>query len=255
MKDTAQQKSGFDKAFEALTVWSRALADYPGFTEWKRESIAIVMSHGDPLPDQSESDFSFPEQMAAQHEAITAFLHLHTTWQAIADTEFYFRRYPFRGLPVGMDTHLRYICEMYFSRIYEFSERLKKSLNAINDVVATGINVGGLVKHFTKEFREEIKARNQIHHHSRFEERTIDRIALEGLMAEADPPNRDRGWRTEQRLTYRKASQAWANRAKRRSEVVKQYVDAVGELMVRECTFLTEPTFLNGHVPKQQETD
>jgi hypothetical protein len=243
-----QKQDGFDQARKNITTWIAFLRDLPGFHEWKKRTISVTMCIGDPWFDRMDKppeEFAFPPLVAKQHEAIMAFLSLYTTWQALADTEFYFRRYPFDGLPVSMDTHLRYTCETYFSRIYEFKERLKKALNAINEVIPRKVDAGSLIRQFNNDFDQEIRERNQIHHHDRFDDIVIDRIGLEGMMAQV--ADGDRGWKSEQRITYRKATKEWADRARRRSSRVREYLSAVGEIVTRECKFLTDPIAIDAH--------
>lgn len=76
----------------------------------------------------------------------------------MADCEYYYRRFPFYNLPVSKDAHIRYMCEMFFNRIYEFSERMKRCLNAANVVIAPKkLNVGSVVKSFARDFKTELK--------------------------------------------------------------------------------------------------
>lgn len=238
-------KDDFGKAMDMIAVWLAAIKDYPGFHEWKIRQLSATMSSGDPwtaVPEKQPTIFMFPPHIDKQHDAVMAFLNLATTWQALTDTQFYFRRYPFQNMPISMDTHLRYNCEMYFSRIYEFSERLKKCLNAFSEVLPKKVDAGAIVKQFAREFRDEIKERNSIHHDESFEELTIRRIMLEGLLASNEAHGLGgRGWKVEQRRSYRKASKEWADRAVKRSARARDYLNAVSRFVTEECTFLTDP--------------
>ena len=211
-------KDDFGKALDKIGLWTKTISDYPGFSEWKVRSIGAAMSYGDPAaPKKHSVDFVFPADLEKQHDAVMAFLDLATTWQALADTQFYFRRYPFHDMPISMETHLRYTCETYFSRVYEFSERLKKCLNALNEVLPTKTDAGAVIKQFGKEFRDEIRERNLIHHHTSFDELTIRRIYLEGILVSGK--GIEAGSRkAEQRRIYRKISKEWSHRAAKRSE-------------------------------------
>lgn len=243
-------KDSFDLASEKTAIWIATLQDFPGFARWKAQSVAATMSHDDERWNDVASPanhFVFPPHIEKQHDAIVSFYGLHSTWQAMADTEFYFRRYPFSDLPVSMDTHLRYTCEAYFSRVYEFSERLKKCLPALNKVAARQINVGALVKEFGRDFRDEIKARNLVHHHYRFDDVVLDRIMIEGMMAMTPGAGGDRGWKSEQRRTYRKASLEWASRARKRSARVRVYLNAVADFVIQDCLFLADPLTIDLH--------
>ncbi len=240
----SSNRSAFDEAFEAILKWIDALKDYPGFKEWKTKQLAATLNYGDPMfmhVDNTVEMFEFPPHILKQHDAVTAFFALHTSWQAIADTEFYFRRYPFRNLPISMDTHLRYTCESYFSRIYEFSERMKRCLNALNEVISGKIDVGRIIKAFAAEFKQELKERNLIHHQNNFKEIMIEKIMLTGLMAIGDKKWGDRGWKAEQRSTYRLASQEWAARVRKRSSRARVYLNAISVVVIEQCNFLSEP--------------
>lgn len=237
-------KDGFEQALDATTPWINSLLDFPGFREWKNRSLLATMSYGEPWFKGTSGDFVFPSHIVRQHAVITAYYAMHSTWRALADTEFYFRRFPFNGMPIDMDTHLRYTCENYFARFYEFKERMKACLNAINSVIApVRLDVGAVMKQYEKIFRTELKQRNLIHHHYRFDEITLDRIGFEGLMAYAKHPAEE--WRSLQRTTYRRVSREWAQRAKRRSSDVRSFLSVVGNALVEHCEFLSKPVVVD----------
>jgi hypothetical protein len=77
--------------------------------------------------------------------------------------------------------HLSNVCELYFSRIYQFKERLKHLVDAVDVLVPKhGIQFGPFIKQFAKEFDREIRERNQIHHFQRFADLDIERVYLTG---------------------------------------------------------------------------
>jgi hypothetical protein len=96
-------------------------AAYP--REWQQKKIAAAMARaeGFPLPDALE-DFVFADPIAQEHAAIESYFDLTGSLYALRECEYYFRRYPFRGLPVSKHIYLRNMCEMYFNRFYEFRE-------------------------------------------------------------------------------------------------------------------------------------
>jgi len=153
------EKDEFSAVFDDVIRWIEQLTAYPGFMEWKRESIAETLRHGvglvpggQPLPS-----FGFPDEIVEQHRFITSFLSLQSTWQAMVHTEYYFRRFPFKDLPISRHDHLRYTCENFFGRIYEFQERLRVCLNALLAVSDSKIDVGRIIKNCKKEFQNELK--------------------------------------------------------------------------------------------------
>jgi hypothetical protein len=244
------EKDPYSQIADAMIPWIDGIRAYPGFMEWKRRSIRHIMDYGEAVGFEEETPpdagFYFPPHLEKQHDAMTAFLNLGASYHAMAATQFYFRRYPFKDFPVSREDHLRYTCEAFFSRVYEFSERLKRSLNALNVVIPGELNVGAIVKDFAKEFRHELKARNQIHHHERFDEMQISKVGLLETMARGDKiEGRSRGWDVETRIAYRAASGEWAERAKRRSDRAKLYLNAVSQAFLDHAHWLKEPVVVD----------
>lgn len=232
-------KSKHLELMDAIGIWTQALDGYPGFREWQRKKVGAALSLVEGVPlynDKSPQEFQFTDEIGRQHEAIVSYLSLFSSFYALQQCEFYFRRYPFTGFPVSKADHLRNICEMYFNRFYEFRERLKRCLNAVDRTAECRINTGGILKQFSKEFSLELKARNHIHHHDRFDDATIEGIGLAHIMGRLDDVGPS--WRNEARRSYRRFSAEWAARVKRRSERVEAYVQAVAEAMLTMCPYL-----------------
>lgn len=232
-----------EQILDAMVPWMDGIRAYPGFSDWKRKAIARIIDYGERTSIEekkpSEKEFKFPPDIERQHAAMMSYLSLSVTHNAMAATEFYFRRYPFQSLPVTREEHLRYTCETFFSRIYEFSERMKRCLNNLNEVIDGQVNVGGIIKEFATDFKQELIARNQIHHHERFDEIQLNKVGwLENVANSDKRQDKDRGWMTETRIAYRRASLEWAARAKRRSERAGIYLDAVAKAYLDYATFL-----------------
>lgn len=244
MKDTAPTKNlngslASNKLHRAIAAWLPCLDELPGWREFKRKSMASTMFHDDIIPAEPVgSDYKFPPDIELQHSAIMSYYALMACARALGDVEYYFRRFPFHGLPVTHHDHLRYICEMYFSRFYEFESRLKVCLNAI-DAATTGerLAIGRVIKEFKKEFDQELRARNSIHHHMQFEDMAIDRLMLTGNLT--DDPVRGEMWTRQHKEYYRKATKEWAARASRMGARLDTYVEGVAEVMLHACMFLT----------------
>lgn len=239
-------ESALNRLMNAMLPWMDGIRAYPGFSDWKRRSIAHIIDYGerygiDAAPEH-DRQFVFPSDLERQHNAITAFLSLSISHSAMSSTQYYFRRYPFHDLPVGREEHLRYTCEMFFSRVYEFSERMKRCLNLLNETLPNKLDVGKIVKEFAREFQQELRARNQIHHHDRFDEIQLNKVGLLDSMAGFDERNgRDRGWRRETQRVYRAASREWAERAKRRSARAGIFLEAVAQAYLDYADFLKHP--------------
>lgn len=228
--NTAQERIS-----HAIGEWLKELQEYPGWREWKRLQIGHTLYFDDefmPL-EKSLEDFEFSPEMEKKHAVMMLYIELASAAHALRDVEWYFRRYPFSRTPVSRANHLTYCCEMYFGRFYQFRERLKKLSKAVKDAVPDhGLDFGKFIKAFNKEFDQEIRARNSVHHHEAFNDVAITRIALLGLTGTSDD---------HERLTrshYRKATREWASRTRRNSEKLDQFVDAVAEALLNVCPFL-----------------
>lgn len=138
--------------------------------------------------------------------------------------------------PFKKDVGRRY--RKNFSRIYQFKERLKHLVDAVDAVVPKhGVQFGPFIKQFAKEFDQEIRERNQIHHFQRFSDLDTDRLYLTGFRDTVYP---DKGWKEEQRYYYRKVAKVWAQRVQRRGALLDAFLDAVAEALLRRCPFLSE---------------
>jgi len=230
--------NSFDRMMRSTATWIEKLNLVPGWEEWQKSRVECVALYD--LADLWEQglDFPLPAELEVQHSAIMSYLSMSVSLAAVSDCEYYFRRYPFKGLPVGRREHLRYTCENYFSRIYEFGERMKRCLNAVNSTLSIGkIDIKGILKSFDAEFKDELRARNRIHHHDSFDDVLFDKMFLTGVMA--DVGNRDI-WQREMRRTYRRFGSEWAQRVRKRANRVAIYRDAVGEAMLTNCSYLQD---------------
>ncbi|SFK94387.1 hypothetical protein SAMN05444421_11149 [Celeribacter marinus] len=199
--------------------WMHKLQEYPGWREWKRSHIGYTLNFDDEFmpPEKHAGDFKFSLEMELEHAVVTCYLELLSTANALRDVEWYFRRYPFSRAPVTRESHLKYCCEMYFARFYQFRERLKVLSKAVKSAVPNhGLDFGKFIKTFDKEFDPEIRARHGIHHHEAFDEVAISRIALLEL---SDPSDGRESRKRAYQSHYRKTANAWASRTKRRSNV------------------------------------
>jgi hypothetical protein len=103
-----------------------------------------------------------------------------------------------------------------------------------------------MLKQFAKEFDPELRARNAIHHHDRFDNAAIQGIGMATLMGNSEV---GAGWQMVARASYRRSSRGWANRVKRRSKRVEAYVEAVAGVMVQSCAYLSAPAPEEGVTP------
>ena len=209
------------------------------FKDFKRKQLANT------LADERErnifeipKEFIFKENVEKEHNAIMSFYDLNQSANTLAQCEYYFRRFPFKGMPVLHHEHLRNICELYFSMFYVIKNRLESVLNAFNAACPTcSLNVGAFIKKYNKEFDQEIRERNSVHHTRPFEDRAIDKIMLTKLMSTTDD-FKGKGWDREHISAYRKLSNEWAERVKRRNTHMLRYIDAVAKAILNHAPFL-----------------
>lgn len=131
---------------------------------------------------------------------------------------------------------------MYFSRIYEFSERMKVCLNAVNGTIDDyNLDTGAAIRAFAKDFRQELTVRNSIHHKSHFEDLILERVSITGLISRSDAGTIEPLWNIVHRQAYRQMQKEWTERIRRRSQRARVYLDAVADAMKKHCAWLREP--------------
>jgi hypothetical protein len=185
-----------------------------------------------------KKEFKFSVEVETQHDVVLQYLALEEAVNALKDCEFYFRRYPFRGLPVTQNNHITNICEMYFGRFYEFKERLKKYFKAVNAAAPEhGLDIGAFVRLFEKVFDQELRERNGVHHHGRFQDLAIDRVYLTGAIS---MNKKRKGWEQEHLIAYRKLANEWARRARRSGAKMDEFLEAIAVMTLVSCSFLSD---------------
>lgn len=233
-------RTEIDRMFAATGTWMKKLDEVPGWREWNRQKLRATLSVDDPwLGDEKIklNHFQLPEPINREHAVVMSYYGLVTSLSSLRDCEYYFRRYPFRGLPVSHHDHLRYTCEMYFGRFYEFSERIKVASDVVHAALpGTKVPFGDLIKNFGKRFKAELKERNSVHHNDRFEDIRLDNIGI--IFTAAAGENEPTHLMRRMRNSYREATREWAERVRRRSKHVEEYLEAVATLMLDHCTFL-----------------
>ncbi|WP_235212430.1 MULTISPECIES: hypothetical protein [Burkholderia cepacia complex] len=237
---TASKESTHAQMMDATARFIKKLDAIPGWHEARVSSLVATMDLDGilPVPTDDAKPFQLPPDVELQHAVVTRYLELYDVALSVRSCEYYFRRFPFNGLPVTRHEHLSNACELYFSRIYQFKERLKQLVDAVDRLVPKhGIQFGPFIKQFGKEFDQEIRERNQIHHHEKFVDLDIERVYLTGMHDLVYPNG---GWKTEQRIYYRKVAKTWAQRVRNRGERLDMFVDAVAEALLKSCPFLTD---------------
>jgi hypothetical protein len=234
LSSTAQERIS-----NAIGDWMHKLEEYPGWLEWKRSQVGYTLNFDDEFmpPEKHVREFMFSPEMKKEHAVVTSYMELLSIANALRDVEWYFRRYPFSRAPVTRDSHLRYCCEMYFGRFYQFKERLKKLSQAVKAAVPDhGLNFGKFIKEFDREFDQEIRTRNGVHHHEAFDDVAISRIALFELTDSSGGPDLSR---RAYQSHYRKTAKEWASRTRSRSKTLENFVEVVADALLGACPFLT----------------
>jgi hypothetical protein len=235
-----EPKLSTDRLVESIGKWIEKNTTLE-FRDFKRKQVrrtlADELDYKLGLPEMPK-EFVFSEAVEKEHALITSFLYLHQSAEALSQCEYYFRRFPFRSLPISRHEHLRNVCELYFSMFYVIRSRLKEVLNKLKAACpGCRIDVGAFIKACDKEFDQELRERNSLHHSVPFEDLNIDRIMLTGMMASTEK-FRDKGWDKEHLSAYRKSSKEWANRVKRRSVADRAFIDAAAKVILDKSSFL-----------------
>ena len=225
---------------ESIRNWLHILDSVPGWREWKKSHVAHVLFYDDPLPSSEvfEKEFNLDPQLEGQRNVIVLYLELLATLDDLKQVEWYFRRYPFGGTPVSHAQHLKFCCELYFGKFYQFKERLKKLSAAVKKSSPDHLHeFGTLIREFEKRFKPEISARNIINHHKSFDDVTLDRILVLGLASKDSSKEKNllRG-------VYRSTSANWAKRARKRSIDLEIFVEVVAKMLLEGCAFLEPHT-------------
>lgn len=228
-----------DRMSDAIRLWMGNLENEPDWKEWRRKRLAHTLYFDDSLPlnfQQVEEEFVFSDTIEKQHAVVIQYLGLEQTIYSLKECEYYFRRFPFRGLPVTRYSHLTNVCEMYFSRFYEFKERMKKYFEAVKVTAPNHrLDIGKFIKLFEKAFDQELRARNGVHHARRFEDIAIDRVFLTEAISLND---QDRVWKREHKVAYRKVVGEWAQRVRVRGKKMDEFLEAIAKATLSTCTFL-----------------
>lgn len=235
-----------------MRAWLAQLQSYPGWKDWQRERFKNTLYFDDPVLPYNEKnlgDFEFSKDIDKQHKVIYEYIGLIQTLESLKQCEYYFRRYPFRGLPVSRSDHITNICEMYFSQFYEFRERLKKQLNAVSALApADSVKVGPYIKIFDRVFKPELRERNRVHHHDRFSDIAIDQVFLMDTLSIGLVD--DKGWKKEHLVAYRKVANEWVKRVRTRSRLLENLLEAIADTNLSNCTFLSD--LVNQGSPKTE---
>ncbi len=171
----------------------------------------------------------------AQYNLVMSYLELESLLRACEQCEFYFRRYPFAGLPVSQKDHLQNSCEMFFDRIAQFKDRLKLIFNRLKTIKgADDDRYGAIIRVFSKHYDWELRQRNSTHHKRRFEYDRIDQLGLIDLLQHSDI----REWLPDTSSIYRAEARKWVKRVRSECKSLAEVLNTVAELILNDAPFL-----------------
>lgn len=116
-KTTASKDSASAQMMDATARFIKKLDTVPGWREARVSNLVAAMDLDGMLSEPTENirPIELPPEMDLQHAVVTRYLELCDLVLSVKSCEYYFRRFPFNGLPVTRHEHLSNVCELYFS--------------------------------------------------------------------------------------------------------------------------------------------
>jgi hypothetical protein len=221
------------KAFFALASDRiTELTEDPDRKAYATASMSSVLFGG-----EIDAAVRYPEKTARQSledELIGGMLALHLMIISLEECEYYFKKYPFKGIGISRADHLRNICEMYFDRVVQFKDRLKTTMNVANKLGPDNpMPVGKMLKIFEKSFGWEIRRRNFTHHHGRFSNQAIEKLSLVNLLSHHPEMHQ----MIPETFTYRQEVKEWIQRLKLSAGKLYQILEWVSDHVVKNIVF------------------
>lgn len=229
------------KLMAALSRYMKPYLDDP--THRERAGKSMLQSLTRHLEGEREvlPDIQFNTAQQLENEVVRCYIALASMQHSFGQCEYYFRRYPFNGLPVNHGDHLRNICEMYFDRIEQFRDRLKHLVNALKSHAEDDDSrYGEIIRNYKKFFKWECAQRNRTHHHNRFAYDAIDQLGLIDLLqiGERLRPTEMGKMLPQGSSIYRQEARKWANRVKEQTKALNTVVEFAAGLVLEKCSFL-----------------
>lgn len=206
------------------------LSDPGRYARTGRRIMADLLAELAPQDLGDVPDEEVSTEVRRRHDVIISTLSLFSMASALRECEYYFRRYPFAGLPPTRADHLRNCIEMYFDRIAQFRDRLKRTLNAMKRFNPAFVcDIGTVLKDFDKTFRFELRSRNHVHHHGRFDDKQLSQLSLLQLLAPTMP---ELAAVIKEKSLYREGSRNWIERVRDRTKTIYFFVEHASGLLV-----------------------
>ena len=213
--------------------------DKERFDRANRRIIAVLMNDQNNHPIEEIPSEILTDDENVRYEIISGYLSFLGISNAIRDCEHYFKNYPFEDGEMRRSDHLRICCEMLFDRVAQAKDRLKHVLNIIKKHDKNHeIEVGHILKIYNKIFVSVLKARNMVHHVSRFSDQDIERMSLLenlsiGIQISKSKSIHEKRYdkefsRNELALIYKKSSEKWIDNIKYYADYINKFGDIIG---------------------------
>lgn len=224
--------------WDKLMRWTMVLQQNPEWRQFNKEKMIYTLSYDIDAPDEDDDRhvFVFDEKTQKEHTLLMSYVELISCFKAIGQCEFYFRRFPFRDFPVSHEDYLTRNCEMFFNKIYEFRERIK-NLGAAMKALSPDkhFDTGKLIKQYDKSFRNELKERNLLNHHTRFSDVSLTRFGI--LTSLEDTPVK-LPFIDSSAVEYCRICRDWIKTVRSRTDLVKLYLVKLTDFLAANCDFL-----------------
>jgi hypothetical protein len=223
-----------------IVKWINAnLTSSPEFGEFQRKRLEYTVYDD---PHEGLADFKLSPELARQYAVVTGFIRMQLAQRMLSQCEYYFRRFPFRGLSVSRAEHLQNVCEFYFSTFCIIRSRIKTTLNNLKAACPdSNVKVGIFLQAFDKVFDHEIRVRNQVHHHVPFDNIELNRISITGVVSECQHSEGTGFWRMQHRTAYRRFSKQWSLRVRHQATIMEVFVEAIAHEILEKAAFLRFP--------------
>ncbi len=234
----------------ALGVWMASSIEDPDRNErTNKRMLAVMYRHLDLGDSLIVPDESLNETEKLEYSVMSSYIKLPSMLISIRQCEYYFRRFPFTGLPISRSEYIRNCCEMVFSQILQLREYIKLVLNAIKTLEPqTKAPIGSIVKSFNRSFNQIHRLRNQVHHTERFNDDIISQLSMIEILDVTQRPkiggekNAESAAITSEILNskklYRQACRKWVGYVQDYEKVAERYVELVAEIILAECAFI-----------------
>ena len=100
--DASMARDAREAVWPLIADWITKLLDYPGFREWKNESLKrkLLFAAWPQVPSEPLHDFVFDKITLERHALVSGYNHLVSAALDCRAVTNYLRRYPFRNLSI-----------------------------------------------------------------------------------------------------------------------------------------------------------